>query len=247
MFDEDLREVEYEGTRYILRRNPVRADEMSARRKEKLEYLKELVEKKNQYLKERKRAKPEVAYKELEKKIHKTKMASLVKIKMNNRSIELEIDQEAMQKAGELDGCYAIQTDLPLEAASKETVHQRYKDLALVERDFRTMKTGHLEVRPVFVRKKESTIGHVLVTMLACLIERELRNLWKGLNLTVQEGLDERSFYSRSRIKGWENSVPEAAEGRRYGPQADRSCQSSLSGGPSTDKSKCSHQKKTDF
>ncbi|MBW2086658.1 MAG: hypothetical protein JRI54_11625, partial [Deltaproteobacteria bacterium] len=49
----------------------------------------------------------------------------------------------------ELDGCYVIKTDLPDEAADMDTIHDRYKDLAQVERAFRNMKTGHLEVRPV--------------------------------------------------------------------------------------------------
>ena len=55
--------------------------------------------------------------------------------------------------------------------ADKQVVHDRHKDLAEVERAFRTSKTGHLEVRPVYVRKEENTRGHVLVVMLAYLTE----------------------------------------------------------------------------
>ena len=88
-----------------------------------------------------------------------------------------------------LDGCYVLKTDLPAEVASKELVHARYRDLAQVEKAFRTMKTGHLELRPVYVRKASSTRGHVLVVMLAYLIQRELARAWRHLNLTVEEGL----------------------------------------------------------
>lgn len=70
-------------------------------------------------------------------------------------------------------------------------IHARYKDLSKVESAFRTMKTGHLEVRPVYVRKEASTRGHVFVVMLAYLIVRELERCWKEINLTVQEGIDE--------------------------------------------------------
>ena len=55
-----------------------------------------------------------------------------------------------------LDGCYVIKTDLTLEQASKETIHGRYKDLALVEKAFRYSKTVELKLRPIFVRKEES-------------------------------------------------------------------------------------------
>jgi transposase len=65
-----------------------------------------------------------------------------------------------------------------LENISKELVHSRYKDFALVEQAFRTAKTSFLEIRPIFVIKKSRTQGHALVTMLAYKIIRELRRLW---------------------------------------------------------------------
>jgi hypothetical protein len=60
-----------------------------------------------------------------------------------------------------------------------------------VERAFRTIKTVHLEMRPFFVRKKESTKGHAFVVMLALLLQRELEKCRVDLNITVEEGLDE--------------------------------------------------------
>jgi len=36
-------------------------------------------------------------------------------------------------------------------------VHDRYKDLACVEQAFRTCKTAHLEVRPIFLPDFDST------------------------------------------------------------------------------------------
>ena len=46
--------------------------------------------------------------------------------------------------------------------------------LQKIERDFRTLKTGMLEVRPVFVRKDSRTRGHVFCCMLALKLYREL-------------------------------------------------------------------------
>src|SRR6266566_1898744 len=65
------------------------------------------------------------------------------------------------------DGCYVLETDVPQTVLEAQAVHDRYRDLHEVEQDFRTMKTGLLEVRPVFVRKAPRTRAHVLVTMLA--------------------------------------------------------------------------------
>lgn len=67
----------------------------------------------------------------------------------------------------------------------------RYKDLTEVERAFRTSKTGHLEVRPVYVRKEENTRGHVLVVMLAYMVVRMLARAWAELDVTVEEGLEQ--------------------------------------------------------
>jgi hypothetical protein len=105
------------------------------------------------------------------------------------RSLKLVADEEARQEAARLDGCYVLKTDLPETAASKQVVHDRYKDLTEVEIAFRTSKTAHLELRPIHVRTEEHTRGHVLVVMLAYLIRRQLSRAWAGLNVTVEEGL----------------------------------------------------------
>lgn len=70
-------------------------------------------------------------------------------------------------------------------------MHDRYKDLTEVEKVFLGCKTVNLKVRPVYVRKEESTRGHVFVVMLAYLIIRRLRDAWAGFDLTVEEGLEQ--------------------------------------------------------
>ena len=118
-------------------------------------------------------------------------LSSMVTVTAADRRIKVEVDTDYMNEIAELDGCYALKTDLPAEAADKQLVHDRYKDLTMVENAFRTMKTSHLEVRPVFVRTEASTRGHVLVVMLAYMIIRELKKAWRAFDLTVEEGLDE--------------------------------------------------------
>jgi transposase len=85
------------------------------------------------------------------------------------------LDTAAQAAATVLDGCYVLETDVPQSALDASTVHDRYRDLHEVEQDFRTMKTGLLEVRPIFVRKAPRTRAHVLVTMLAVKVVREMR------------------------------------------------------------------------
>jgi transposase len=191
LFEEKLCEVECEGVRYILRRNPERAKELADNREDKLSKLRTLLNKKNLYLAERPGARVEVAQRDVEEKARQLKIDEWVKAVSNGRTLELVVDEVVKKEAAELDGCYVIKTDLPREAATAELVHDRYKDLAQVEQAFRTFKSGHLEVRPTFVRTEASTRGHVFVVMLAYLLERELDKHWRHLELTVVEGIDE--------------------------------------------------------
>ena len=92
--------------------------------------------------------------------------------------------------AYQLDGCYVVESDLPKELASTQQVHDRYLDLTKVERDFRTLKTGLLELRPIFSRKEARTRGHALVCLLALELARELDRRLAPLGLTVEDGLE---------------------------------------------------------
>ncbi len=191
LFEDRICEIISDGIRYILRRNRYRAEELAQSRADKLNALKALVEQRNAYLQDHPRAKVEVAQRRIQEKANRLKIADWVKVCITQRSIDLFIDTAKEREKHQFDGCYVIQTDLPKQEAAAEVVHDRYKDLAGVERAFRTMKTGHLEVRPAFVRKEFSTRGHVFVVMLAYLLEREIDSYWRGLETTVAEGIDE--------------------------------------------------------
>jgi transposase len=98
-------------------------------------------------------------------------------------------DSELSEESN-LDGCYVIKTDLTSGQADTQTVHARYKDLALVEQAFRSLKTVNLELRTVFVRIEESTRAHVFVVMLAYHIIKHLRECWRSIDATIKESLE---------------------------------------------------------
>lgn len=85
------------------------------------------------------------------------------------------MDPVAQAEVAQFDGGYILETDVPQTVLDAQAVHDRYRDLYAVEQDFRTMKTGLLEVRPIFVRKASRTRAHVFVTMLALKVVREMR------------------------------------------------------------------------
>jgi len=193
LFDEELCEVEKEGVRYILRRNPRRAEEMMASRADKRGSVEAFLREQNGYLKEHAKAQESVAVRKVGEKIERLRLEGWLRVEAAGRVLSLRVDATVLEEELRLDGCYVIRTDLPKAVADKRVVHDRYKELTEVERAFRTCKTGHLEIRPVYVRTEESTRGHVLVVMLAYLIVRELQRAWASLDVTVEEGLHQLS------------------------------------------------------
>ena len=201
LFEDALCEVEQEGVRYVLRRNPRRAEELVVSRADKQTSVEKLRQQCNRYLTEHPRAKVATAEKKLRAKIAQLNLEPWLLTVVEGRSLKLTVDQPALDEVSRLDGCYVLKTDLPRSAAATAVVHDRYKDLAQVEQAFRTCKTAHLEARPIYVRTEDHTRGHILVVMLAYLIRRELSRAWTSLDVTVEEGLHQLQTLCSTEIK----------------------------------------------
>jgi transposase len=193
LFEEQLAEVEdaAEKVRYLVRRNPERQKEMAASRTARQKKMESLVQAANDYLAKHPKAKVATQEKKLRSKLASLKLAAWLDLQPQDRKLALEVNARALEKHSQLDGCYALKTDLPVALASAQVVHARYKDLALVEQNFRTMKTVELEMRPVYVRLEQTTRGHALVVMLAYRLIKELEKCWSQEDITVEEGLRE--------------------------------------------------------
>jgi hypothetical protein len=194
LFDQALAEVTtHEGMRYVLRRNPLRAGEMKASREDKLASVRMMIDERNRYVEEHPKAKVAVALRAISERMERLKISDWATASAKDRVLSITVNADALREAEKLDGCYVLKTDLPVDSASKETIHDRYKDLVLVEYAFRTSKTAELEVRPIHVRLATRTRGHVFVVMLAYRVVKELSRRWRQLDVTVQEGFDELS------------------------------------------------------
>jgi transposase len=192
LFEEKVHEVLGEdGRRFVLRRNPVRQTEVQRVREQKQQGLEAALKKANTYLDEHPRAKVATQRRHLAARLESLKVAEWLNLSVRQQRLVLTRDAAALQAAAQLDGCYVVETDLKTAAADAQTIHDRYKDLALVERDFRTLKTGHLEMRPWFVCTEDNTQAHALTAMLALKVRRHLEQAWWSLDLTVEEGLHE--------------------------------------------------------
>ena len=200
LFDETVCEVESEGIRYIYRRNPVRTVEIRDSRESKLRKVRDLCAQKTRYLSQHSRAKVKVAKRIVKEKASKLKIDKWVNILTRGRNLSVKVKDTELEEEKKLDGCYVIKTDLSVETASKQTVHDRYKSLAEVEWAFRTMKTALLHIRGIFVRKAHRTRAHVFTIMLAYLVAYELRRLWYDVEVTIEEGINELSSLCATKV-----------------------------------------------
>jgi transposase len=174
LFTETVTEVEAEGVRYILRRNGEEAEREQHRLKDKLAKLEARMEARNEQVRTHPRCEPEAGQRAMAAWAGQHKLTGLVEIKLEDGQLKLERKEETIRRALELAGCYVVTTDVASAAMSTEQVHDSYLSLQKVERDFRTLKTGLLEVRPVWVRKESRTRGHVFGCLLALKLSRQM-------------------------------------------------------------------------
>lgn len=202
LFENELTQVydHQKGLRYILRRNPERAEEIRENRNSKIEAIKKRLAKSNAYLSHHPRARIQVQYRRVMEYIEKLKLTEIVTVSIDesSRTLSLNIDKAKLSQVGRLDGCYVVKTNL--QECSAEKIHDRYKSLSQVEWAFRTEKS-QLSVRPIYLRKRERTISHLLICMLAYIIERYLREKWADFDITVAEGIEKLSSISGLKIK----------------------------------------------
>jgi len=204
LFDTDLCEVSNNDIRYIFRRNSFRTQEIRQAREEKVQKIKEFISEQNKYLQDHPKAKIDTVLKKIQERLLKLKIDKWVNVYSNKRVLGYTENQEEKTKIAKLDGCYCIKTDID-NGTDAKTIHARYKDLIKVEYSFRTMKTGHLDIRPLYLRKSSHTKGHAFVVILAYMIEKKLAKLWKNNEATIKESLQELMTLSTLQIKNTTN------------------------------------------
>jgi hypothetical protein len=190
LFDEQPLAIEHEGRQLILRCNPATRERERQRRLDQYKRLEQRLAAGNQRLEKKPRAKVETLQRQAQSWINHYGFSAWLKLQVGARTVSWTKDETVGADLELLDGCYVLETDLPACVADAQAVHARYMSLMNVERDFRTMKTGLLELRPIFLRKAERTQGHALVSMLALKLVRALDRRVAPLGLTVEDAVE---------------------------------------------------------
>lgn len=158
--------------RYCLCRNPITRSSETAARKRLLELTQEGLQKIANY---KQATTPEVLGARVGKLLAKYHMGKFIKWevvsdeakKSTKHALKWSVDEDKVKQEQLLDGCYIIRTDVPKDIMDQQKVVSGYKALGGVERAFRSLKTGLLELRPIYHKKDHRIKAHVFMCMLA--------------------------------------------------------------------------------
>jgi hypothetical protein len=179
--DKDMAEISapdlYPGERLIVCRNPFLAAERDRKRQALLaatEQLLEGVAAKVRALRAPLRGAAAISL-AVGAVIDRKKMAKHFDLTITEDALSWRRRADSIAREAQLDGVYVVRTSLPAEAMGAGDVVQAYKDLARVERSFRSLKTVDLEIRPIRHWAADRVRAHIFLCMLAYHVEWHLR------------------------------------------------------------------------
>jgi len=188
LFDQhDLAEIshpDYPGERLIACRNPALAAERARKRGELLQATQTLLD---QIVARVQRGSLVGADKigvAVGKQINTYKVGKHFQVAITDTSLTITRRQAQIDTEAALDGIYVLRTSVPAETLPTAAVVTAYKNLSHVERDFRTIKTDDLQLRPIHHRLTDRVRAHVQIAMLAAYLVWHLRRAWAPLTYT---------------------------------------------------------------
>jgi hypothetical protein len=188
LFDQqDLAEItspDYPGERLIVCRNPLQAAERARKREDLLAATENLMAPVTARVQTGKLAGADKIGVAAGKIINRYKMGKHFDVTITGTSLAITRKQDQIDAEAALDGFYVLRTSVPASQLDAPGVVTAYKNLARVERDFRSIKADDLDLRPIYHHLEERVKAHVLLCMLACYLTWHLRRAWAPLTFT---------------------------------------------------------------
>ena len=187
LFDaRDLAEItapDYPGERLVVCRNPLLADERARKRGELLDATEKkliAIQVRVRRAKKPLRGKDKIAL-AAGAVIDRYKMAKHFALTITDHDVTFERKTAQINAEAALDGIYVLRTSLKPETLDAASTVKTYKQLAQVERAFRSIKTVDIEVRPIHHRRPHRVRAHVFLCMLAYYLEWHMRQALKPI------------------------------------------------------------------
>jgi hypothetical protein len=188
LFDQqDLVEIahpDYPGERLIACRNPLLTEQRARKRHKLLTATEKLLEAIAKRVEKGRLTGADKIGEAVGKVIGKYKVAKHFHTDITDTGFTYNRNQDNIDAEAALDGIYVIRTSVPAADLDAAGAVQGYKDLANIERDFRSIKTDDLQVRPIRHRLEDRVKAHLLICMLARYLVWHLRKAWAPMTFT---------------------------------------------------------------
>ena len=188
LFDQqDLAEIshpDYPGERLVACRNPLQAAHRARTRADLLAATEALLIPISTAVEQGRLAGADAIGIKVGKLINRYKMAKHFDTAITDTSLTLTRRADQIATEAALDGIYVIRTDVPATTLDAPATVVAYKNLAHLERDFRSLKADDLDLRPIHHYLSDRVRAHVLICMLACYLVWHLRTALAELTYT---------------------------------------------------------------
>jgi hypothetical protein len=119
--------------------------------------------------------------------VNRYKVAKHFVLDIGEDRFAFHIDVNRVAAEAALDGVYVIRTRVPRERLDASEAVRSYKQLAQVERAFRSFKTIDLKVRPIYHHLEARVRAHIFLCMLAYYVEWHMREAWRPLTFADED------------------------------------------------------------
>jgi DDE family transposase len=188
LFDQtNLAEIshpDFPGERLVCCRNPALAAERARKRAELLAATQAELDKVARLVEAGKLKGAAKIGVRIGKVVAKFKVAKHFDLQITDSSFAWTRREDQIAAEAALDGIYVVRTSVATDRLDAPEVVEAYKRLANVERDFRSLKTVDLELRPIWHWRDRRVRAHALVCMLACYLAWHLRRTLAPLCFT---------------------------------------------------------------
>jgi hypothetical protein len=180
----EIRHPDYPGERLVACRNPLLAAERARKRTELLAATEALLAPIADAAAAGRLTGADHIGLKVGRVLNKYKVGKHFHVAITDTSLSVTRDTAGIAAEAALDGIYVLRTSVPAADLDTAAVVTAYKNLAHVERDFRTLKTTDLDLRPIHHRLEDRVRGHVLICMLAAYLTWHLRATLAPLTYT---------------------------------------------------------------
>jgi hypothetical protein len=180
----EISHPDYPGERLIACRNPALADERARKRTELLAATETLLAPIAARVATGRLSGAGSIGEAVGKVIGKYKMGKHFHRTITDTTFTYQCDQDAIDAETALDGIYLLRTTLTTDTHDTAAVIDAYKNLSRVERDFRSLKTIDIDLRPIHHHLSDRVRAHVLICMLAAYLTWHLRHALRPLTFT---------------------------------------------------------------